>query len=92
MENRKRGRPTKIDQIRLKNPADRMRSLKAEIDSALDFLIEREDDYYTLYPRDDEDSKMAMQQIASRADSLMVLLLNLKLAICLAHDHPYKLL
>ena len=92
MSDRKRGRPTKTDQIRLKNPADRLRSLKVEIDEAIDFLISQENVTYQAYPRDDEDTRMALQQISSRADSLMTLLLNLKVACCLQHNHPYKLL
>ena len=92
MEKRKRGRPQKTDQIKMRHPADRLRSLRDEMNTAIEFLLAEEDHIYELYPRDDEDTRMAMQQLSSRADSLMVILLNLKVYLALRHRDPTKLL
>lgn len=92
MEKRKRGRPKKEDQIRMRHPADRLRNLRDEMNNAIQYLLDEEAHIYAPYPRDDEDARMAMQQLSSRADTLMVILLNLKVYLALRHKDPTKLL
>lgn len=92
MEKRPRGRPTKEDQLRFKHPADRLRSLREEMNCAIDFLLEHQDKYYASYVSEDEDTRMALQQLSSRADTLITILMNLKVWLCLAHSQPTRLL
>ncbi len=65
----------------------RLPDLQKEVNAAINFIREYEDELF--HTADDkEDHKMACQQAASRIDELHQVLFNLKLAILYQYPNP----
>jgi hypothetical protein len=88
----KRGRPTKEEVYKRRHPSYRIRTLKAEIDEALEYLIGAEAEIYQIIKPDPEERRMCIQQVSTRIDELLVLLLNLKVMMARMHENPIRLM